>query len=72
MSLKSRRKALGWTQQELATRFGVKRETIARYETGARRMDSEKLIALSRLMECSVDDLLRPEFSESITRGEAV
>ena len=70
MSLKLKRKALGWTQAELAERLGVQRETIARYETGARRLDSEKLLALSRLLGCTVDELLREDSDESITHGE--
>ena len=70
MSLKSRRKATGWTQAQLAERLGVQRETIARYEAGTRRLDSEKLLALSRLLGCTVDELLREDSDKSITHWE--
>ncbi len=37
-ALKRIRRELGLTQEELAARLGVQRETVARWETGVRRI----------------------------------
>lgn len=47
------RKALGWTQVQLAERLGVDPNTVARWEREERRPQSEKMLklALSYLQE---------------------
>lgn len=72
MNLRIRRKARGWTQAQLAEQLGVRRETVARYETGARRLDSAKLLALSRLLGCTVDELLQEDRDTSISQKDGV
>jgi transcriptional regulator with XRE-family HTH domain len=58
-TLKRRRLQRGWTQQALADRAGVARNTIARLETGNRRPSFEMLERLARAFKLSLADLLR-------------
>jgi transcriptional regulator with XRE-family HTH domain len=58
-TLKRRRLQRGWTQQALADRAGVARNTIARLETGNRRPSFEMLERLARAFRLSLADLLR-------------
>jgi transcriptional regulator with XRE-family HTH domain len=58
-TLKRRRLQRGWTQQALADRAGVARNTIARLETGNRRPSFEMLERLARAFRLSLPDLLR-------------
>ena len=46
------------TQTELANKIGVVKGTIANYESGLRKPDNDKLIALAEVFEVSVDYLL--------------
>jgi transcriptional regulator with XRE-family HTH domain len=58
-TLKRRRLQRGWTQQALADRAGVARNTIARLETGNRRPSFTMLEQLARAFRLSLADLLR-------------
>lgn len=46
------------TQEELARKIGVVKTTIANYESGLRNPDNEKLIAISKVFNVSIDYLL--------------
>jgi DNA-binding transcriptional regulator YiaG len=43
------RRALGWTQQELANHIGAQRESVARWEIGANSPRGANLKALTEL-----------------------
>ena len=58
-TLKRRRLQRGWTQQALADKAGVARNTIARLETGNRRPSFEMLERLARAFRLSLAGLLR-------------
>jgi transcriptional regulator with XRE-family HTH domain len=49
--LKELRLKKGMTQQELALKLGKPQSFVAKYETGARRIDLLDLIALSRALD---------------------
>ncbi len=53
------RKERGFTQETFAQATGLKRNTIALYETGKRECDFETLILFSKTLNCSVDQLLK-------------
>lgn len=46
------------TQTELANKIGVVKGTIANYESGLRKPDNDKLIALAEVFGVSIDYLL--------------
>lgn len=52
------RKQKGLSQEELANRMNVSRQTISKWEVGDSTPDMEKLIALSDLFEISLDELV--------------
>ena len=52
------RKQKGLSQEELASRINVSRQTISKWEIGDSTPDMEKLVALSDLFEVSLDELI--------------
>ena len=59
--LEERRKAKGFTQQELATASGVTYVSIGRYERGERVPDINTAAKLAAALGCTVDDLIEKE-----------
>lgn len=55
--LLKRRKELGMTQDELAAKLAVSRQSVSRWENGECMPDAEKLIRLSEILETSLDEL---------------
>lgn len=53
------RRALGWTQGQLAERAGLTQTAVSRIETGSRAVGSLELAGLAELLGVSVIDLLR-------------
>lgn len=53
------RKENNYTQEQLAELLGVSRQSISKYESGLAYPETEKLIRLSELFDCSVDYLLK-------------
>lgn len=52
------RKEKGITQEALAERLRVARQSVSRWEMDAAFPETEKLMKLSRILECSIDFLL--------------
>ena len=52
------RKRKGITQERLSEILGVSRQSVSRWEMDAAFPETEKLIKLSKLLECSFDFLL--------------
>lgn len=48
-----------FSQEQLAERIGVSRQTMSKYETGESLPDIEKCAALAEIFGVSVDDLIR-------------
>lgn len=57
------RKQRGITQEELSEILEVSRQSVSRWEKDAAFPETDKLIKLSRLFECSVDYLLNDSIS---------
>ena len=58
------RKQKGFSQEELANRLNVSRQTISKWEVGESSPDMEKLVAISDLFEVSLDELVKGEESK--------
>ena len=52
------RKQKGLSQEELANRLNVSRQTVSKWEVGDSTPDMEKLIAISDLFDVSLDKLV--------------
>lgn len=53
------RKKAGWSQEELAGRLGVTRQSVSKWEGAQSVPDIEKIVQLSRLFSVTTDYLLR-------------
>ena len=60
------------TQDELATRLGVTRQSVSRWETGAAVPDIELLMGLSEIYGISINDILKADLSKIKFQKEIV
>ena len=60
------RKQKGLSQEELAGRLNVSRQTISKWEIGDTTPDMEKLAAISELFEISLDELILGKTVETV------
>lgn len=59
MNIKKAREKAGLTQKALADKLGLVQSTIAMWETERSLPRADKLPALAKLFNCTVDDLLK-------------
>ena len=57
------------SQEELAERIGVSRQTLSKYETGESLPDIEKCMALADVFGVSMDDLVNYKKSDNMGLG---
>lgn len=70
----SLRKQKGWSQEELAEKLDISRQSVSKWESGASIPDIDRILALSRLFGVSTDYLLKDELEldgESVAEQEA-
>lgn len=60
------RKELNFTQEQLADIFGVSRQSISKWESDIAYPETEKLIELGKLFDCSMDYLLKEDVIEKV------
>ena len=60
----SERRKLNYTQEQLAQLLGVSRQSVSKWESDLAYPETEKLIQLGKLFDCSMDYLLREEITE--------
>lgn len=58
------RKQNGWSQEELAMKLNISRQSVSKWESGASIPDLDKIIRLSELFGVSTDYLLKDELEE--------
>ena len=58
------RKKNGWSQEELADRLGVSRQSVSKWESAQSMPDMKKILQLSEVFGVSTDYLLRDEIEE--------
>ncbi len=71
-NIKFFRKQLGFTQEQLAQRIGIKRSLLGAYEEGRAEPGLETLTTLSRLFGATVDVLISETLSDPEKRKEAM
>ena len=64
-NIRSIRKSKGLTQEELAIKLNVVRQTVSKWEQGLSVPDAEMLISLSEVLDTPVSTLLGEKVSES-------
>ncbi len=65
------RKKYGYKQEELAELLGVSRQAVSRWESDCAFPETEKLLKMSKLFDCSVDYLLKYDAAESVNERSA-
>ncbi len=68
-NLKTMRKEKGFSQEQLATRINVVRQTVSKWEQGISVPDAELLIKLAEVLDVEVSDLLGKKIE--ITEGQS-
>lgn len=68
-NIRAIRKSKGFSQQELAVKLNVVRQTISKWEQGLSVPDSDMLISLSEVLETPVSTLLGENVIESEADG---
>lgn len=58
------RRTNGMTQERLASRMGVSRQTVSKWESGEATPELGKLVELCDVFGCSLDSLLREDLTE--------
>lgn len=58
----------GMTQEELAEKLNISRQTISKWETGSAQPEIDKAIELCGIFNCSLDDLFRKDMTK---RGQS-
>lgn len=69
-NLKAVRKAKGLTQDELAIRLNVVRQTVSKWEKGLSVPDAAMLIRVAEIFEVSVSELLGAEIENEANRND--
>lgn len=69
-NLKAIRKAKGYTQQELAMKLNVVRQTVSKWEKGLSVPDAEILVEIADVLDTDVSVLLGKEVSDEESRDE--
>ncbi len=67
VNLKAVRKSKGLSQEELALKLHVVRQTVSKWEQGLSVPDSDMLIAISEILETPVSELLGEPIAEQKT-----
>lgn len=63
------RRTNGMTQERLASRMGVSRQTVSKWESGEVTPELGKLMELCDMFGCSLDNLLRRDLTEPTVTG---
>ncbi len=66
------RKLKNYSQEDLAERIGVSRQTLSKYETGESLPDIEKCRQLADVFSVTVDDLISYEKSDEENMGYGI
>ena len=60
------RKKQNMSQEQLAEKLEVSRQAVSKWESGSGYPETEKLITICELFNCSIDEILKGKFSENI------
>ena len=61
------RKKKGWSQEQLADKLGVSRQSVSKWESAQSIPDINRILELSKLFDVSTDYLLKDEIQNNAT-----
>ena len=56
--LAKKRKECNLSQEQLAEKMNVSRQSVSKWENGSSYPDMDKIIELTKILECNLEDLL--------------
>lgn len=66
------RRQQGWSQEELAEKISVSRQSVSKWESNQSMPDLQKILQLSEIFGVSTDYLLKDDMEPSVQEGVAV
>lgn len=66
-NLQNLRKMKGMSQEQLAEKLGISRQAVSKYESGNGYPETEKLIAICEIFDCSLDTLIKGKITDDST-----
>jgi len=57
--IEEKRRLKGLTQKELAIKLNVDQTSISKWESCVTKPRVDKLLAMAKILECTIDDLLK-------------
>ena len=67
-NLQNLRKIKNMSQEELAERLDVSRQAVSKWESGNGYPETEKIISICEIFDCSMDDLVKGKISEDVKK----
>ena len=58
------RKKNGYSQEELADKLGVSRQSVSKWESNSTYPETDKIIQIANLFDCSMDDLINDKITD--------
>ena len=58
------RKKNGYSQEELAEKLGVSRQSVSKWESNTTYPETDKIIQIANLFDCSMDDLINDKITD--------
>ena len=65
-NLQNLRKIKNMSQEELAEKLNVSRQAVSKWESGNGYPETEKIISICEIFDCSMDDLVKGKISQDI------
>ena len=70
--ISKQRRKLNYTQEQLADILGVSRQSISKWESDIVFPETDKLIELGKLFDCSMDYLLKEDVTEKMAHNRLI
>ena len=58
------RKKKGYSQEELAEKLGVSRQSVSKWESNNTYPETDKIVQIANIFECSMDDLINDQITD--------
>lgn len=67
-NLQNLRKIKNMSQEELAEKLGVSRQAVSKWESGSGYPETEKIISICEIFDCSMDELVKGKITEDVKK----
>ena len=61
------RKEMGWSQEDLADKLNISRQSVSKWESGTSTPELNKIILLADIFRVSIDALVKEDLEDSVT-----